>query len=265
MRSGYWQDCTTRDFAQVDPESTVALLPVAAIEQHGPHLPLATDALINDGIVRRTLDLAAAPPNLLVLPALTVGHSLEHTAYPGTLTLSLETLLGVWTDVGRSAARAGIRKLVIFNTHGGQGTLVTLAALRLRVELGLFVARANYYAFGAPNGLFDEHELKFGLHGGETETSLMLHLHPGMVRTAALQNFSGLPERMAAENEMLGAEKRAGFGWMSQDLHPDGVCGNALRADAEKGRLYLDYLAESLARLVAEVAATPLAVLRDRG
>src|SRR5690606_750368 len=152
----------------------------------------------------------------------------------GTLTVRLETLLATWADIGRSAARAGVRKLIIFNTHGGQGSLVTLAALRLRAELGLFVARANAYALGAPPGLFDERELRFGLHGGDAETSLVLHLHPGLVRREALQNFSGLPERMAAENEILGAEKPAGFGWMSQDLHPDGVCGNALLADAEK-------------------------------
>src|SRR5690606_2210608 len=124
------------------------------------------------------LGLLAESPRLLVLPALSVGHSLEHTHYPGTLTVRLETLLAAWTDIGRSVARAGIRKLVIFNTHGGQGSLVTLAALRLRVELGLFVARANSYAFGAPPGLFDEREWRFGLHGGDAETSLMLHLHP---------------------------------------------------------------------------------------
>jgi creatinine amidohydrolase len=261
LQSGYWQELTTRDLAQVDPESVVALLPVAAVEQHGPHLPLGTDALINAGIVQRALQLAPSFPSLLVLPPVDVGHSLEHTAFPGTLTVALETQLAQWLDIARSVARAGVRKLVVFNTHGGQSSLVNLAAVRLRAELGLFVVRANYFSFGAPRGLFDEQELRHGLHGGEAETSLMLRLRPDLVRIEALQDFTALPARLEQNNEMLGVEKPIGFGWMSQDLHPQGVCGNAARADADKGEEYLDFLADRLVRLLVEVGEMPLSVL----
>jgi creatinine amidohydrolase len=265
LQSGYWQDLTTRDVEDLDAETVVALLPVAAVEQHGPHLPLATDALINDGIVRRTLERLPQAPALLVLPALSIGYSLEHTAFAGTLSIGFETLLGVWLDVGRSAARAGIRKLVILNTHGGQRALVDAAALRLRAECGMLAVRANYFAFGAPGGLFDERELRNGLHGGDAETSLMLHLRPDLVRIDALQNFAGLPERLADRHQMLGAEKPVGFGWMSQDLHPEGVCGNAAAADADKGEEYLEFIVDALVRLIVEVGATRLDWLREHG
>jgi creatinine amidohydrolase len=261
LRSGYWQDLATTDFRHVDPERTVALLPVAAIEQHGPHLPLATDAVINDGLVRAALARPAlAGAQLLVLPALTVGLSPEHVSFPGTLSIGDGTLADVWTDIGRSVARAGVRKLIVLNTHGGQKALVDLVAMRLRGELELLVARATYFAFGAPPGLFDS--VAHDIHGGEVETSLMLHLRPDLVRMAEAGDFSGLPQTLAAHNEVLGVEKPVGVGWRAEDLHASGACGNAARADAERGAKLLAYLAERLERLAFEVASHPLAALR---
>jgi len=262
LQSGYWQDRTTTDFRHVDPETTVALLPVAAVEQHGPHLPLSTDAVINDGIVRAALRQVSGPATLLVLPALNVGLSPEHTSFGGTLTIEDTTLADVWTDVGRGVARAGVRKLVIFNTHGGQKALVDLVAMRLRAQLAMLVARATYFALGTPPGVFASAEAAYDIHGGEVETSLMLHLAPDLVRTAALADFKGLPHELEARNRVLGAEKPVGIGWRSEDLHPLGACGNAALADANKGAKHLAHLAERLAVLVTELAALPLSTLR---
>jgi creatinine amidohydrolase len=262
VRSGYWQDLTTADFGRVDAEQTLALLPVAAIEQHGPHLPLSTDALINDGIVRATLERLPAQPVLLVLPPQSVGLSPEHTSFAGTLSVRDATLLDAWTDIGRSVARSGVRKLIVLNTHGGQRTLVDLLAMRLRNELGMLVVRATYFGFGALPELFDPAETVHDIHGGEIETSLLLHLRPDLVRTAALADFRGLPHELGARNRLLGAEKPIGLGWRAEDLSPAGVCGNAARADGRRGAQHLAYLAERLAALVAEVGATPLTILR---
>ena len=259
MQSGYWQDLTTADFGALDAERTVALLPVAAIEQHGPHLPLATDAIINAGLLRATLPKLPAAATLLVLPAQTVGLSPEHARFPGTLSIGDATLADVWTDLGRSVARAGVRKLIILNTHGGQKPLVDLVALRLRAELGMLAVRATYFAFGAPPGLFaGEHDI----HGGEVETSLLLHLAPELVRRDELANFVGLAHELAQRNRVLGAEKPVGFGWLSEDLHPAGVSGNAAAADAARGAEHLAFLADKLAQLVGEVVGLPLATLR---
>jgi len=262
MQSGFWQDLRTTDFAAVDPESTIAVLPVAAVEQHGPHLPLSTDAVINDGIVRAMLKRAPSKATVLVLPALNVGLSPEHASFSGTLGIGMGTLADVWTDVGRGVARAGVRKLVIFNTHGGQKALVDLVAMRLRDELGMLVVRATYFAFGAPPGLFDAAEIVHDIHGGDAETSLMLHLAPELVRMDKAENFRGLPHQLAARHKMLGAEKPIGIGWRAEDLHPAGVCGNAARADAKRGAQHLAFLADRFATLLGEVAATPLTILK---
>jgi creatinine amidohydrolase len=262
VRSGYWQDLTTADFGRVDPERTVAVLPVAAVEQHGPHLPLATDALINEGLVRALLERAPPDPPILVLPALSVGLSPEHASFAGTLGIAAPTLADAWTDVGRGVARAGVRKLVILNTHGGQKSLVDLVAVRLRAQLQMLVVRATYFAFGAPPGLFEPRELIHDIHGGEVETSLLLHLRPDLVRRGELRDFRGLPHELAARHQWLGAEKPIGIGWLAQDLHAAGVCGNAARGDAERGAEHLRFLAERLLQLVGEVAATPLSILK---
>lgn len=262
VSSGFWQDLATTDFDGLDPESTVALLPVAAVEQHGPHLPLATDAIINEAIVAGVLKRLGARPTVLVLPAMPVGHSLEHTDFPGTLSLEAEAVVQNWLAVGESVARAGLRKLVILNTHGGQTGLVDLVALRLRASQKMLVARGNYFSFGTPPGLFERDELAHGLHGGAAETSLMLHVRPDLVRNDRLDDFRGLGAEMAHRNEMFGAEKPAGFGWMSQDLHPSGVVGNARDADAGRGAAYLEHLVGRTLTLLTEVADTPLDTLR---
>jgi creatinine amidohydrolase len=262
VQSGYWQDRTTSDFGLDDPEATIALLPVAAVEQHGPHLPLSTDAAINEALVRTALPMVPKSAVLLVLPAQNVGLSPEHTTFAGTLDVEDATLANAWTDIGRSVARAGIRKLVILNTHGGQKALVDLVAMRLRNECRMLVARATYFSFGAPPGVFDAAEAVHDIHGGEVETSLMLHLHPELVKTAAIADFKGLPHELAARHRVLGVEKPVGIGWRSEDLHPSGACGNATRADAKKGAAHLAHLAERLATLVGELAATPLSTLK---
>lgn len=258
LPSGYWQDLTTTDFACVDPARTIALLPVAAIEQHGPHLPLATDALINQGVVVQTLQRLPPSASVLVLPVLTIGDSLEHTAFPGTLSADLDDLLGLWLAVGRSVARAGVKKLVIFNSHGGQRAHVDLAALRLRVHHGLLVVRAHSFSFGVPPGLFEAEELAHGLHGGAVETSLVMHLRPDLVRTAKLADFASRGAALARRGGLLGAEKPVGIGWMTQDLNAQGACGNATAASADKGARLLDHMAGSLAQLLAEVEAMPV-------
>ena len=258
LPSGYWQDLATTDFAHVDPARTIALLPVAAIEQHGPHLPLATDALINEGVVKEVLRRLPSTASVLVLPALNIGDSLEHTAFPGTLCAELHDLLGLWLAVGRGVARAGVKKLVLFNSHGGQRAHVDLAALRLRVAHGLLVVRAHSFSFGMPclpSSLFSADELVHGLHGGAVETSLVMHLRPDLVRMNRLACFPSLGGALAQRGGLLGLEKPVGIGWMTQDINPEGVCGDATAATAEKGALLLQHMASRLVQLLAEVEA----------
>jgi creatinine amidohydrolase len=196
-----------------------------------------------------------ASASVLVLPALNIGDSLEHRAFPGTLSAALETLLPLWLALGEGVARAGLRKLVIINSHGGQRAHVDQAALRLRVSHGLMVVRAHSFSFGAPPGLFDATEMAHGLHGGAMETSLIMHLRPELVRRDALADFSTPGPALAARGGWLGVEKPVGLGWMAQDLNPQGVCGNATAASADKGRALLQHMAAGLCQLLAETEA----------
>jgi creatinine amidohydrolase len=257
-----WQSLLTTDFTRLDPERTVALLPLAAVEQHGPHLPLGTDALINAGLVA-ALERRHLSADVLVLPAQVIGHSLEHQGYAGTLTLAAESLLQSWTAIAASVAAAGVRKIVLLNTHGGNNALVHIAALRMRAGHAMLAVRANYTALGSPAGLFTIDELRDGLHGGEMETSLMLFLHPELVRLEELANFTALTHQMSKSYRVLGPEKPVGFGWLSEDLSPSGASGNAAAADAPRGERLLVHLADTLAVLIDEVAATSLSTLRS--
>jgi len=261
MQPRDWHSLTSADFKGLDPLRTVVVLPVSAIEQHGPHLPLGTDALINAGVLQALAQRPLAA-DLLLLPPQVIGHSLEHRDFPGTLTQSIEVLLQSWLSLAASVAATGLRKVLLLNTHGGNNSLVHLAALRMRADFDLLAVRANYFSFGSPPGLFAADELRDGIHGGEMETSLLMHLHPELVRHEHLADFVGLPHQMATTHRLLGPEKPVGFGWLAQDLAPEGVCGNAAAADAVRGERLLAHLADQLALLVNETAELPLTLLR---
>jgi creatinine amidohydrolase len=257
-----WQEMTTTDFAALDRERVVAVLPVGAIEQHGPHLPVAVDTCINQGIIDEVLRRLPADLPATFLPLMPIGKSNEHQAFPGTLTLSAETLTRLWTEIGESVARAGIRRLVIANSHGGQPQIMDIVARDLRVRLGMLVVTLSYGAFGRPPGLFSESELRHGIHGGSSETSMMLYLRPDLVRDGERRDFVPLTVEMEREWVHLRPEGRIGFGWQTQDLNPEGACGNALDADAERGRLMIEHTAERFIELLREVARFPLSKLR---
>ncbi|MGE5147722.1 MAG: creatininase family protein [Candidatus Eiseniibacteriota bacterium] len=262
--SRYWQELTTEDFAALDGERAVALLPVAAIEQHGPHLPVAVDAAINAALVERLVARAPARLALLVLPMVAVGVSPEHADFPGTLTLSPETMLRVLSEIGDSVAAAGIRRLVFLNSHGGQPQLLDLAIQGLRRRHRMLAVAANAWRFWNAEGLFPAAELRHGIHGGAVETSIMLHIRPDLVRREAIANFASLSAELEGRFGRLTPFGRVGFGWQTQDLNPEGACGDATLATAEHGAALLDQATAALIELLDEVARLPLEVMRSR-
>ncbi len=269
--SRFWSDLTTRDFARRQAsgavQRTVAVLPVGATEQHGPHLPLSVDATLVDGIVAASLPHLPEALDVLFLPTQAVGKSNEHLRFPGTLTLSAETLIRLWTEIGESVARAGVRKLVLFNAHGGQVSVMDIVARDLRARCDLLVYSVNWYDLPLGeevNGLFPPEEHRFGIHAGEIETSMMLALRPGQVDMAQARDFRSTSQDRAQAFEILGNGRSAKLGWQMQDYHPQGAAGNAARASAAKGQAVVEAAGKQLARLLQEVDRLPLSTLVDR-
>lgn len=263
-RTRHWADLATTDFASLDPARAVAVLPVAATEQHGPHLPLRVDQALVEGIVAAALPLLADDLQALFLPTQAVGYSPEHIAFAGTLTLSSATVGATWIELGECVARAGLKKLLIFNSHGGQVGLSEIVARELRNRCGLIVYSASW--FNLPLGddvdaLFDAREQRFGVHGGAVETSMMLALAPELVHMDEARDFASTAQERAARYPILGNGRSAKLGWAMQDYNAQGAVGNAARASAEKGRHIIDAAARQLASLLSEIADLPLSTL----
>jgi creatinine amidohydrolase len=257
MISRHWWDLTTEEFAGLDQSRMIALLPVCAVEQHGPHLPVRVDAAINAGILARALQLIPEDLPLLVLPAQNVGKSDEHLAFPGTLSIGYETLGRLWFDLAASVQRAGCRKIIFFNSHGGQPQLIDIVCRELRVRLSMLAVNCAWYDVTAMADLFDAEELRHGIHGGAVETSIMLHLHPELVDLRRARNFVSRSVAVEAANAVLRIEGATGIGWQTQDLNAAGACGDATHASAALGQQLVERAAHALAALVADVARYP--------
>ncbi len=267
----FWADLTTTDFATLALDRTIAVLPVAATEQHGPHLPLSVDTDLVDGVVAACLPHLPADVPVLFLPTQAVGFSPEHARFAGTLTLKSETIVRLWTDIGESVAASGVRKLVLFNAHGGQVSVMDLVARDLRARLDMLVYSVSWFnlplrdANGQDvNALFSPEEHRFGVHAGDVETSMMRALRPELVCMAAAQNFRSTSQDRAERFDILGNGRSAKLGWQIQDYNPNGAAGNAAAATAEKGQALLDAAGRALAQLLVEVDQLPPDTLRQQ-
>lgn len=270
--SRYWADHSTAHFQALQTSGriaqTIAVLPVAATEQHGPHLPLLVDSCIADGVVAAALSHLAPDSSALFLPTQAVGFSPEHARFAGTLTLKAETLIRLWTDIGESVAATGVKKMVIFNAHGGQANFMDIVARDLRARLGMLVLSVNWY--GLPltgpqgedvNALFSAEEHRFGIHAGDIETSLMLALAPRKVDMGKAQHFASTSQARAAQFDILGNGKTAKLAWQIQDYNAAGAVGNAGAATADKGAQVLQAAGRALAQLLDEAQRLPLSTV----
>jgi creatinine amidohydrolase len=243
-----WTDLRAPDFAGLDAMRTIAVLPTAAVEQHGPHLPVGTDTLIAEGMLRR---LRAACPDdldLLMLPVQAVGKSNEHLWAAGTLTLTAETALAAWVEIGLSVARAGLRKIVIVNSHGGNLDLVSILTRELRARAGMLAVKCQWTSFGTPDGLYGPRELAYGIHGGDMETSLMLAFWPETVDMAQARDFVS-----SAETGAIPATGPISYGWIARDLNPAGTVGNAAAASVAKGEATAAHQVAGMIALLRQV------------
>ncbi len=260
-----WMEMTWADIAAAGEAAGrwIAVLPLAAVEQHGPHLPLGVDAYIADAYLARVRKLLAETLPVTFLPVQRIGVSAEHLSYPGTLTLSAASAITAWTEIGESLARAGLRKLLLVTSHGGNVAAMELVARDLRTRLGMLAVTVGWHRFGYPEGTFSGEEKKHGIHGGDIETSLMLAAMPDTVRTEKAARATPATVAMAHEFKWLGAYRPAGFAWMTQDLNATGAIGDATLASAAKGEAALAHGAQAFVELVREMDRFDLARLRE--
>ena len=252
-RSRYWQELGTEDFALLDTASAVALQPLAAIEQHGPHLPVSVDSNINAGVLALALERLPADASVLTMPMQMVGKSDEHSRFAGTLSVSAETLIQQWNSIGDSVVRAGLRRVIFFNSHGGNPPVMEIVARDLRVRHGMLAVCANWWDLVDLSTWFDPSEIEHGIHGGEIETSMMLHLQPDLVDMAKAANFEASGQKLADRFTRLSATSPPSFAWETQDLNKSGAVGNAAAADAARGRCVVEAAALGLVELLVEV------------
>ena len=198
-----------------------------------------------------------------------MGKSNEHIRFPGTLTLSVQTVISLWMDIGASVARSGIKKLVLLNSHGGQASIMDIVARDLRTEHDLIVYSTNWYNLPLGDdvmGLFPAAEHRFGIHAGDIETSMMLALEEKLsekcVDMSLAQNFHSTSQDRAAKYPVLGNGTSAKLGWQMQDYNPQGAAGNAAAATAAKGHALINAAGLQLANLLKEVSELPLTTLK---
>lgn len=249
---GYWADLKAPDFRSL-PADLVAVLPIGAIEQHGPHLPLSVDRDLVDVVISRAMPHLGPELNVLVLPTLSITKSGEHDRFPGTLSLSAETLLSTLRDIGASVARAGVERLVLFNGHGGNTAVLDITARDLRIAHELIVVTCSWFGFAEYEGLFDPEGLAVDIHAGDSETSPMLAAKPELVDMSKAKNFVPAISEWRENNRFIGMTGQAAKpAWIADDMHPEGACGDASAATAEKGEQLLNSSARNFVKFLAE-------------
>jgi creatinine amidohydrolase len=254
---------TWQDFAAADVGRWIAVVPLAATEQHGTHLPVGVDAMIGRAYLARVR--AALPADLPVtfLPLQDFGVSTEHTAFPGTISISAQAAIPVWLDVGASIARAGIRKLVMVTSHGGNVATMDVVARELRARHRMLAVTTAWQNFGYPDGLFDEREIRHGIHAGGIETSLILAARNELVRKDKVSDAVPATISMEQSFKWLRSHRPAGFGWMAQDLNTSGAVGDATGASAAAGEAAFAHGAQAFIELLRDVDRFDLAKLPE--
>lgn len=248
---GHWSELPARAFPDL-PAQAVAVLPLGATEQHGPHLPCGVDSMLTRAVLDRALAALPAGTPVLALPALEITCSGEHDGWPGTLSLPPEAMLHLLDTVGTGVARAGVGRLFMLNGHGGNTAILEVAARELRRAHGLVTAQASWFAF-ADLSPHDPARLRDDLHAGFVETSAMLAVRPELVRMERAGDFAVPLGDWAARTPAVGlGGQPVRPGWLAPDLNAEGAMGDARAATAEAGAAILDSAGRGLAEALLQ-------------
>lgn len=244
---------TTTDVAELDKENAAVILPIASVEQHGPHLPLIADSLQCEELLTRALDLVDDQVALWVLPPIRYGKSNEHRRFPGTLTLSAGTLTSVVTDIAEGVAAAGFRRLILGNGHGGNPGVLSYAARDIRENTGLMVFPLTVFRLGLDDESYGPDEDHWGTHAGAWETSLMLALAPDLVRVERTEGLDGYPTYTSPVHHLT-LRGEVTYAWLAGDISAAGNMGDPAKATLARGETIRDSIVTRLAEVLTEMA-----------
>jgi creatinine amidohydrolase len=258
FRKVWWQDFTAAEFDGIDPMKTVAILPIAAIEQHGPHLPVGVDTFLNRGPLDMLAKRIPADLDARILPVQAIGKSNEHIWQKGTISSTAHTLIDLWFEIGQSVSRTGVKKLVFVNSHGGNEQIMGIVARELRVREQMLVVSTAWSRFPTPEGMVSDLEKRHGIHGGDVETSQMLYFQPDLVDMSKAQDFRSVTARDEQRFKYLRPTGMHPYAWIASDLNPAGVVGNAAIATSGRGEAVSELQVAGFLELLREVELVPL-------
>lgn len=249
---------TSKQIKELPKDDCLVILPVGAVEQHGAHLPVMTDTLIGEATLTAALSKLDGSDQVWLLPPVSYGKSNEHLGLPGTISLSAATLQGMINDIADSLHLSGFGKLLLFNTHGGNVDLLNMAAREIRIRSGMAVFYLSPGSLGGADDLIAAEELEYGIHGGDYETSLVKAIKPGWVQDEFA--VKEIPDMSGCEFMTL--EGRIRFAWRMPDISASGIAGDATLATAEKGRIIMERITDTLAMVLKECCAFRLENVR---
>ncbi|MBX9976596.1 creatininase family protein [Cytobacillus firmus] len=237
---------TSTQINELNKLDSLVILPIGAMEQHGPHLPVFTDTLLAETLLENAFNYISEDANIWVLPPLPYGKSNEHCGRPGTVSLSSSTLQSIVMDIGKSIKQSGFKRLVLFNAHGGNHDLLNLMAREVRLETDLMVFRVNVGSLEIDESLISEQESVLGIHGGDYETSMILASYPEWVN---IGEVVGEYPNLSDYSEYLSFQK-GNFAWTINDMSSTGILGDARSATKEKGKILYESQGKQLAKIL---------------
>lgn len=250
MTASFWQDLTSQEIKKMcHSQDVIAILPLSAIEQHGSHLPVSVDYDINQGLLSKFIQQCPSELTVTVLPTIPIGYSPEHKDFSGTLSLPYKLLMDVWMSILEAVIKHGVKKILLFNSHGGQSGLMKVLAQEIRSKYDVFISSVNWYRLIDISLFFDEKKIKHDIHAGVIETSLMLSLYPEKVTKEEVKDYPLIPK----DTKELSHSGNISYAWQAQDLNTDGALGMATQACQKTGHKIVEECINKLINLVREI------------
>ena len=251
MLTKFWNNLTTEDIGKLS-RNTVLIVPFSAIEQHGPHLPVSTDKIIIDKIIKKLCIKNQKRQDFVVLPNFCIGSSSEHSSFQGTLSVNSINYINFCINYLENVFSNKFKKFIFLNSHGGQISHIDIISKELKAKFAKTkIVTANYFLFSGYVKIISSKELTHGYHGGEFETSLMLYLDKKNVRLKKISKGNLSPDYKS--KKIIGYEKNVKLQWDTRNISKTGIIGNPKNASSIKGEKIVKINISKIEKIIKEL------------